>query len=75
MSNIKLSDDNNSKCNALKSIGIIVKHYDINNKRIYYITIDGFPDADKFIETTFKSINDIVLAFSDRLINYRVIIA
>lgn len=79
MGSVKLSDSNKEKCDVLKSIGITVENYIIQKENRsfvkYVVSIKDMPDADKFIETTFNSINDILMAFSDRLTNYKILAA
>lgn len=67
LSNIKLCDSNYVKCNALKEAGISISTYPSNERTKYIVSIEDMPDADKCIETEFPSINDIILAFRDRL--------
>ena len=73
MSTIKLSDTNEIKCKALNSMGIIINNYKYNERTKYIITLKDYPKAENFIETTFNSINEILLAFSDRLVGYQII--
>ena len=74
---IKFSDSNDYKCNVLKSIGITVSNYNVQKGdrvfKKYIISIKDMPNAEDFIETTFNSINEILMAFADRLTNYRVV--
>ena len=76
---VKSTSSNKEKCDALKSIGISISNYNVEKGdrqfKKYVISINDMPDADKFIETTFNNINDIFKAFSDRLVNYKVMIA
>jgi hypothetical protein len=51
----------------LKAAGITVNDRRVGNNTRYSISIDGMPDAEDYMETTFNSITDIVLAFADKL--------
>jgi len=69
---VRLSDGNNYKCDTLKKIGIKVDNHSYGDKTIYEVSIKDMPDADKCFETTFNSINDILLAFKDILFNKQI---
>ena len=75
MSIVRLSDETEYKCRVLKKIGITVTNYTFNDIRKYIITVKDMPDVDKFIETHFNRINDILLAFSDKLYKQNIIVA
>jgi hypothetical protein len=72
MNEVKLSDVNYVKCTALKIAGITVKDQQYGNRHKYVISIDDFPEADKYVETTFDCINDIVWAFRDKLVTKKI---
>lgn len=79
MALVKLSDSNKEKCDALESIGITVSNHKIkkDDKTFikYVISIKDEPRADDYMETTFNSINEIIMAFCDRLQKSRMIAA
>jgi hypothetical protein len=64
---ININDENYKKCVALKSAGITVSNHLSGNKTIYDVTIDGVSDSDRYFETSFTSLTDIIFAFADKL--------
>jgi len=67
LNKITLNDSNKLKCDALNEAGILISNHISNDRTKYIINIEDVPDADNCIETTFDSINDIILAFRDKL--------
>lgn len=70
MKTIRITDSNREKCLALREAGILVNELKNDRSKRYVISLIDFPDADKYIETSFNSITDILKAFSDRLKRY-----
>jgi hypothetical protein len=72
MQELRLNDtERYKKFVALKIIGVTVER--VNKKLV--ISIENYPNADKYMDTTFDTVDDILMAFKDEFMKQKIKLA